>query len=233
MNRWFFVALLLPALLAIGASAVSLFFADVSYAADLTEANIFEFFGKNLPGEQLAEINRSIDELPMHPFILVLIGGTLAGLTINGIAGFGEELGWRGLLLREWAPFGFWKSSILIGVVWGLWHLPFIIHGHNYPGHPVAGVFMMILWTVLFSPLIAYVCIRSNSVISAAIMHGAINGTAIAPALVLKGGDSLQSGVMGMAGILVLIVFNVVLIVLGKPGEWHDQWKCGNKGSNR
>ena len=224
INRWYLVALLLPAFLAIASTLVSSLFVNVSFSLDPTDTNIWEFFGKNLPDERVAELNRSVTELPLHPFILVLIGGTIAGLTINGIAGFGEELGWRGLLLRESAQLGFWKSSCAIGFIWGLWHLPFIIHGYNYPGHPIAGVFMMIVWTVLFSPLIAYVCIRSNSVISAAMMHGAINGTAMAPAIVLKGGDSLQVGVMGVAGILVLIFLNLVLLGCGKPREWHNKW---------
>ncbi len=30
-------------------------------------------------------------------------------------------------------------------------------------------------------------------------------------------------GVMGFAGILVLLGFNVVLLVLCRPGEWHNK----------
>ncbi|MBW7995315.1 MAG: CPBP family intramembrane metalloprotease [Candidatus Glassbacteria bacterium] len=224
LNRWFLVALLLPDVLALGSTAASLLFPGVSLTVDPTEASIFEFLGNSLPKDQLATLSRSVTELPMHPFLLVLLGGTIAGLTINGIAGFGEELGWRGLLLRELAGLGFWRASFTIGLIWGLWHLPFILHGYNYPGYPIAGVFMMIVWTVLFSPLIAYVSIRSNSVIPAAIMHGALNGTAMAPAIVLKGGDALQVGVMGFAGMLVLFCFNVALLVLCKPTEWHNKW---------
>ena len=149
--------------------------------------------------------------MPVHVFWLVLAGGTMAGLTINGVAGFGEELGWRGFLQNEWQALGFWRSSWLIGAVWGLWHAPFILHGYNYPGHPVAGVFLMTLWTVLFAPLIGFVRLRSGSVFAAAIMHGAINGTAMAPALVVRGGDWMTVGVMGWPGILVLAMLNCAL----------------------
>jgi membrane protease YdiL (CAAX protease family) len=223
INRWFIVALLLPTLLAIGATVVSVLFPGVSITLDPAEANVFAFFD-NIPADQRVT---DISSLPVHPFILTLVFGTLAGLTINGIAGFGEELGWRGLLLREFASLGFWRSSWIIGTIWGLWHLPFIVNGYNYPGHPVAGVFMMTLWTILFSPIIAYVCIRSDSVISAAIMHGAINGTAMAPAIVLKGGNSLTIGVIGLAGIIVLVVLNLLLISFGKPSQWHNKWLLG------
>lgn len=223
-NRWFLVALLSPGIIALASIATSLLFPSVSFTSTPTETTSFVFFSQNLTQEQVAELAQSAKELPLHPFLMVLLGGTIAGLTINGIAGLGEELGWRGLLLREFAGFGFWRASLAIGVVWGLWHLPFIVHGHNYPGYPVSGVFMMILWTVLFSPLIGYLTVRADSVIAAAIMHGALNGTAMAPLLVLMGGNALEVGVMGFAGMLVLICLNLLLVVAGRPEHWHNKW---------
>lgn len=130
--------------------------------------------------------------------------------------GFGEELGWRGFLQREWASLGFWKSSWLVGLVWGLWHIPFLLHGHNFPGHTYLGVLVMTAWTVLFAPLITYIRYRANSVIAAAVMHGTLNGTAMAPMLVLREGDTLTVGVMGLAGIIVLGGFNFGLYWLMK-----------------
>ena len=226
LNWWFLVALLLPGVLALGSTGTSLLFPGVSLTGDLTETSSFLFFKQSLSETQVTALTRSAEGLPVHPFFLVLLGGMVAGLTVNGLAGFGEELGWRGLLLRAGAGLGFWRASFATGVVWGLWHVPFIIHGHNYPGHPIAGVFVMTLWTCLFSPLIAYLCVRSQSVLTAAIMHGALNGTAMAPLIVLKGGDSLQIGVMGFAGILVLVCFNIVLLVWGRPEEWHNNCFC-------
>jgi membrane protease YdiL (CAAX protease family) len=46
-------------------------------------------------------------------------------------AGLGEELGWRGFLLpRLQARYSALVSSIIVGIVWGLWHLPlFMLKG--------------------------------------------------------------------------------------------------------
>jgi membrane protease YdiL (CAAX protease family) len=46
-------------------------------------------------------------------------------------AGLGEELGWRGFLLpRLQSRYSALVSSIIIGIVWGLWHLPlFMLEG--------------------------------------------------------------------------------------------------------
>jgi membrane protease YdiL (CAAX protease family) len=46
-------------------------------------------------------------------------------------SGLGEELGWRGFLLpRLQARYSALVSSIIVGIVWGLWHLPlFMLEG--------------------------------------------------------------------------------------------------------
>ena len=85
-----------------------------------------------------------LDELPINPVVLALLVAPLAGFTINGLLAFGEELGWRGLLQQELAPLGFARASALIGAIWGLWHAPLILLGHNFPDHPRLGVFVMI-----------------------------------------------------------------------------------------
>jgi membrane protease YdiL (CAAX protease family) len=223
LNRWFVIGLVLPPFLVVISTGISLLLPNVSFTHDPLASNIFTFFGNTLPAERLSGLKESAATMPVHPFFLALLGGTLAGLTVNGLAGFGEELGWRGLFQVETAGLGFWKSSWLVGIVWGIWHAPFIIFGYNYPGHPIAGVFMMILLTLSLTPIIGYIRIRSKSVIAASIMHGSLNGTAIAPAIVLIGGDSLLVGITGMAGIITLATLNIVLALFGNTTYWHNQ----------
>lgn len=225
VNRWWIIGWVVPALLAVASTGVSLLLPGVRFSADPELSNIFDSFGRALTEERIADLKEQLITLPFHPFYLSILGGLVAGATVNAVAGFGEELGWRGLLQAEWARYGFWRCSWAVGLVWGLWHAPFILHGYNYPGHPVAGVCMMMLWTVLFCPLIALVRLRSGSVIAAAIMHGSVNGTAAAPALVLLGGDSLTVGAFGVAGVLVLAVLNAWVYWLGGKSRrtlWED-----------
>lgn len=119
-------------------------------------------------------------ELPAGlPGLIATFGLVLGlGATVNAIFAFGEEFGWRGYLLWELAPWGFWKASFAIGALWGVWHAPVIVAGYNYPSFPVLGVVAMTIACLSFSPVYTYLVIRAESVIAAALLHGVFNGSA-------------------------------------------------------
>lgn len=211
LNRWFFVAWLLPPLVAFATLGVSLLFPNVTYSPEM--AGLFERFESIMTPEQIEQMRMQVEASPIHPIWFGLIQGLIAGITINAVAGFGEELGWRGFLQREFASMGFWKSSLLIGFIWGVWHMPIILQGHNYPEHPVAGVLMMIIWCLLLAPIFSYVRLKAKSVIAAAIIHGSLNATAGLAITVVKGGNDLLIGVTGLAGFIVLVLTNLSLLI--------------------
>jgi membrane protease YdiL (CAAX protease family) len=208
-NRWFLVAWLLPIAVALATIVASLLVPGVEYSPDMV--GMFDRFGASLTPEQLAEMESQIAAMPIHPLWIGVIQGLIAGITINAVVAFGEELGWRGLLQRELGHLGFWRSSALIGIIWGVWHAPVIIQGWNYPQHPLPGVFLMVIWTLLLAPIFGYVTLKARSVIAAAILHGTLNASAGLPLLVIVGGNDLTVGVTGLAGFLVLAVVNLII----------------------
>lgn len=119
--------------------------------------------------------------LPSGPFwTLAALGVVVAlGATVNAILGFGEEFGWRGYLLWELTPLGFWKASLAIGAVWGVWHAPLVVTGYNYPSFPIVGVVAITIACIAMAPLFTYVVIRSKSVFPAAIFHGVFNAAGL------------------------------------------------------
>ncbi len=207
LNKWWLVAWLLPPTIALLTFVVSLAFPDVHFSPDMS--GILERFRALVPPDQLAEMQEMVSQaLPAH-VILLLVQALIAGATINAVAGFGEELGWRGFLLRELAPLGFWRSSIAIGLIWGIWHAPIILMGHNYPQHPRLGVLMMTVWTLLLSPVFSYIRLQAQSVIAAAILHGTLNATYGLAIVYVAGGSDLVVGLTGVAGFILLAIANV------------------------
>jgi len=210
INRWWLVAWFLPLVIAFATLGVSLLLPGVGYSPDM--AGIAERFKSMLPPEQFEKIQKQMVDFPIHPFWLGLVQGLIAGISVNALAGFGEELGWRGLLQRKLGSIGFWKSSILIGAIWGIWHAPLILKGHNYPQHPLLGVFMMTVWCMLLAPIFSFVRLKAKSVIAAAVIHGSLNATAGLAIVVVRGSDLLV-GVCGLAGFIVLAAVNVCIFI--------------------
>ena len=209
INKWFLIAWLITPIIAFLTIGISLMFPEISFSIEM--AGMFERFENIMTPEQMEEMKNSMETLPVHPIWITLIQGLIAGLTVNAIAGFGEELGWRGFLLKEYSNLKFWKASILIGFIWGLWHAPLILQGHNYPEHPIIGVLMMTIWCILLTPLFNYITIKAKSVIAAAIMHGTLNATAGIAIMLVAGGNDLTMGITSISGFIALFLVLILL----------------------
>ncbi|MBL8967850.1 MAG: CPBP family intramembrane metalloprotease [Spirochaetaceae bacterium] len=205
--------LLFPAavLLALG---IGLALPGISY--DPAMEDLVARLSKGLPPDQVAAVRASVSAAPIPPVFIAFFQGLLAGLSINALAAFGEEAGWRGLLFRELKGSSFFGGSLFAGLVWGLWHAPLILQGHNYPEHPVAGVFMMIAWCALLSPIFYYIRARTGSVAAAAVAHGTLNGVGGVAMMPLRGGSDLTVGFTGLAGFIAIALLLLALYVLDR-----------------
>lgn len=158
--------------------------------------------------------------LPLWAILLVtLVSGLFAGITINALLAFGEEAGWRGYLLRQFHGQPFISTAIFIGIIWGLWHAPLILLGHNYPQHPVLGVFFMMAMCIPLTIIIQYVRLKSGSVIVAAIMHGTFNALAGVILFFLEESNELVDGCTGIAGITAFFLVAFALFLYDRYGS--------------
>ena len=154
-----------------------------------------------------AQIEASGQPLPMEPsrlLTLQLAIGLPVGILINTVAlMISEELGWRGWLQPRLAGLGFWPMCGVIGVVWGAWHAPVILMGHNYPGLGWTGVAAMIAFTTLWTPYHAVMRERGG-LVAAAALHGTINAVAGVSILFLSEPEWPWNGPLGIGGLIVL-----------------------------
>ena len=165
----------------------------------------------SVPEEQKEMVSKLMT--PAFMIITTVISGLFAGATINALFAFGEEYGWRNYLVSALKEKRFVCASIFIGIVWGIWHFPLILLGHNYPQHSVAGVFMMVIFCVLASFVELYLVLKAKSVFPAAIFHGTINAVAGLNVLLIKGGNDLINGASGLSGfILISIVIAIIYV---------------------
>ena len=103
----------------------------------------------------------------------LMLAAALFSTLIGGQAG--EEIGWRGYALpRLAARMGLRAASILLGILWGVWHLPLFympgadLHGQSLPFYVVV--------TTALSVTMAWVYAGTRgSLLVTMLMHAAIN----------------------------------------------------------
>jgi membrane protease YdiL (CAAX protease family) len=114
---------------------------------------------------------------PWYVFIPNFILSYFVGMLLYSLfIAFGEELGWRGYLQKEWASTNSLFGFLMIGVIWGWWHLPGILLGHNYPDYPIlGGIVLMPMVTILFSIAFGVAFNKQRVIWVPVIFHGAVN----------------------------------------------------------
>lgn len=105
----------------------------------------------------------------------IIIAATVASTVVGGQAG--EEIGWRGYALPRLAShFGYARASVMLGVIWALWHLPLFFT----PGADIYGQSFLVytLQATALSVALAWLYEHTNgSLLLTMLMHAAVNNS--------------------------------------------------------
>ena len=84
-----------------------------------------------------------------------------------------EEIGWRGFLLEKiMIRYSLFLSSLVIGILWGLWHIAYFLNNAS----SLQFIFVAIFWMVCSSFVYSYIYVRSKrSILAVAIFHAFSN----------------------------------------------------------
>ena len=162
-----------------------------------------------------------VETLPMSVGMLMLVQALQAFFLapiMNFVTCFGEEWGWRGYLLPKMKNLLPTVPMLLLtGTIWGLWHAPLTIIGHNYGlgywGFPFTGIAMMCVFCIVLGVFLSYVTLKTKSCIPAVLGHGAVNGIAAIGIYCTKDGGNPFVG-PAPTGIIGLIPFLMVAVIM-------------------
>ncbi len=121
--------------------------------------------GGTLPGmEQLKGLMANPIMWPLAAFISFMSGP------------WSEEFGWRGYALDPMLKrFGLLGGTFLLGLIWGVWHLPlyFMSAGwHAEMGFKLAGFWTFLVFNISLSMIMTWVYLKTNrSILSAMFLH--------------------------------------------------------------
>ena len=165
----------------------------------------------------------SASTYPMSLSTLVIsqaLTGLFLGPLMNFVTCFGEEWGWRGYLLPKMSKKLPLIPMLLVnGVIWGLWHAPITVLGHNYgvgyPGFPFTGIAAMCFFCTVVGVFLSYVSLKTQSCIPAVLGHGAINSIAGIGLYMTKDGGNVFLGPAptGFIGAIPFIIIGIIMIV--------------------
>ncbi len=140
----------------------------------------------------------------------VLLAAVNFGLVLLLGGPLGEEFGWRGYALPALQEHHSWRvASLILGVVWGLWHLPLFYIADTVQSHIPFALFMVS--TIALSILFAWLFNRTGgSVLSALVLHTAVNAWSwVIPIMVMGHGGTLRPYELTV-GLLVLIALGLL-----------------------
>jgi membrane protease YdiL (CAAX protease family) len=146
--------------------------------------------------------------LPQDPdlvfFFLYLVSQLL-------VVGVGEELGWSGYALpRLHVRHGFVKANLILGILWGLWHLPFFFTlGDTQYGSSIA---LFVIKLTAFRFLFSFAYLRTGSLVMPGLFHVSFN--VLSEQIPLSPNDPLAIGMS--------VVFAVVWLLIEKRRDGVD-----------
>lgn len=124
----------------------------------------------------------------------------------------GEEIGWRGYVLpRLQAKYGALTSALILGVIWGFWHLPkYLTHWNTvaFAWFMVHTTMVSVLYTWLYNG-------TKGSLLLVTLFHAASNATGV----FMPMANTVSSGNMGAYTIFILLemVAAIIIVIVTGP----------------
>jgi len=181
------------------------------YALAITAPGLFiacVILVDHLSGLGRTTVGRSV--LWAYPTLLIV--NTAVGL----VPAIGEEYGWRGYLLPRLLPLGETAATLILAVIWALWHLPILLIGLNYPGQSLVTLLPMFLVMVILTafPFTWMFVASAHSVAVVAVMHAALNavGDTFTSSKYIPAGNPL---IVGAGGAISAALLLIVVVAFG------------------
>ncbi|WP_376794510.1 CPBP family intramembrane glutamic endopeptidase [Thermogemmatispora sp.] len=207
--QWYLLSLLGIPLLLLVAAPIGLLLVRQQPVTPADMATLFNWGG--LPGASGPWL--------LHALIVFVFGGPL-----------GEEIGWRGFALPRLEQVrGPFLGSLIVAVLWFVWHVPLIV---LYPAYihytaPLPYLVDFFFDVLVFNVYITTFYNRTGSALITMFCHTSVNmaGSTIKVLLSPNLSPNVQESIMTVFNILFLgIAVLIMLVTLGRQGYQPGRW---------
>lgn len=152
----------------------------------------------------------AVGEIAGDPMTWIMAGSLIINFFLVFIAFFGEEYGWRYYLqpLLQ-SRFGKRWGVILLGVVWGLWHLPVNFFYYS-PGTGLISAAGQQITCITLGIFFAYAYMKTENIWVPVVLHF-LNNNLVPIITGTYSADIIQGQTMSWADLIPLLVVNGVL----------------------
>ncbi|MGN0687834.1 MAG: CPBP family intramembrane glutamic endopeptidase [Oscillospiraceae bacterium] len=160
---------------------------------------IWAFYAKGLPFSEAFSADNMNTKL----------GAFMLQLSMSMIVffpAFGEEWGWRGYLMPKLMEVMGKPAAIVVGgIIWGLWHAPLTMAGHNfgtgYSFYPCGGILVMCVACTLMNAFLTLLTEKTKSIYPASFAHMINNNLGSSILLMLFGSEAMLVKVVDVSNI--------------------------------
>lgn len=123
-------------------------------------------------GVELLRIGGTYSEALIKLFIFATVG--IVGSLITAT---GEEIGWRGFLVPElFKNYSFTQTSLMIGIIWSIYHLPIVIFSDYNNGISILSSIVFFTTSIIsISFITTWLRLKSGSLWTGAVLHASHN----------------------------------------------------------
>ena len=145
---------------------------------------------------------------------------TISASVIIFFPAFGEEWGWRGYMMPKLTELMGRPAAVIVGgIIWGLWHAPLTISGHNfgtdYDFFPWLGIILMCVNCVFFNAFLTLLTEKTKSIYPASFCHMVNNNCSGMVFITLFGSEALIERISGTDIISLTLLMQGTLGVIG------------------
>lgn len=169
------------------------------------------------------------DNMAQKIWLLII---NIEGSLIMIFSAFGEEWGWRGYMMPKLIKLMGKPVAVIVGgILWGLWHAPLTMSGHNfgtdYKYFPWLGIVLMCVFCTVMNAFLTLLSERTKSVYPCAFAH-AINNNISALMFITIFGDielpdmdtfTMQDVLIRMVPIITIGIVSFILFVKKPSSE--------------
>ena len=180
-------------------SALTVILIWVIYINELTFPEAFSGFGMQTTGIFLLQLSYTL---------------------ICFFPAFGEEWGWRGYMMPKLMELMPKPVAVVVGgVLWGLWHAPLTVAGHNfgvdYPGYPFVGIGFMCVMCTALNAFLTLITEKTKSIYPAAFTHAVNNNLSMGVLFSLFGSEAAMEKLGTISNVDMFLVYIPMQLVVG------------------